>query len=524
MDLLIVDDDIPTTQAVRDLVQKMDLPIGRIETAYNVVAAKALLRQTQMDIVICDIEMPKYSGLQLLEWVRERDGQQEFLFLTCHENFQYAAQAIRYKAAAYIIKPVNPAALKNALTQVVEKIAYQRELKRRSEYGELWLGRAEQMEHALWQELVFADTAAGLKTTGPKEEHRKANISFEKDYQLVLCSVLQTHVAQQQWDEPTFRYAAGNIAGELFFGKPCFARVFDYDRHGRIYIAVAADASETNREKCARLIRACADHLQCGMIVYLGAPCRILQLCGQRVFWERADVSNVARLVPVVEDAGQLIQQDNGACLDVEQLQALLQQGNPVEAVNMVRRTLEAAEQNGQVSAQTLHSVQQDFMQVVFLCLAREHILAHELFQDKSAKQLEAACQNSVFDMLKWTDHVVKKTVDTIAQMRKSETVVEKIKRYIEENCGKELSRETVGQYAYLSPGYVAKLFKQETGCSLRDYVNQCRIERAKRLLAEGKKNVSEVAVSVGFDNFSYFSTLFKKHTGASPSEYMKQS
>lgn len=523
MNLLIVDDDIPTTQAVRDCVQTMKLPIREIETAYNVVTAQALLQQRDIDIVVCDIEMPKYSGLQLLEWVRQKGGQQEFIFLTCHEDFGYAAQAIQYKAAAYIIKPVNYTALKNALTQLVEKISYQRELKRRSEYGELWLGRAEWMENALWRELVFADTVMGPKIDEAKEEHRKAQISFEKDYQLILCSVLQTKVLQQQWDVPTFRYAAGNVAGEIFFGKPHFARVFDYNRNGRIYIAVAADAAAENGERCARLVNACKDNLQCEMIVYLGAPCPITRLWEQRLFWEQADVNNVARIVPVVENAAQLAQQDKAASLDVELLRELLQQGKAVDAVNVVRRTLEAAEKSGQLSAQTLHSIQQDFMQVAFLCLAHEHILAHELFQDKSAKQLEAACKNSVFDMLKWIDYVVKKTVDTIMQMRKSETVVEKIKRYVEENCGKDLSRETIGQYVYLSPGYVAKLFKQETGCSLGDYMNECKIERAKHLLAEGRKNVSEAALSVGFDNFSYFSTLFKKYTGYSPSEYMKR-
>lgn len=523
MNLLIVDDDIPTTQAVRDCVEKMQLPIQQIEIAYNVVTAKTLLERKKIDIVICDIEMPKYSGIQLLAWVREKEWQQEFIFLTCHADFSYAARAIQYKADAYIIKPVNYTALKNALTQTVEKIAYRRELKRRSEYGELWLGRAERMENALWRELVFADTVIGLKPDEPREEHRKANINFEKNYQLVLCSVLQTNVLRRQWDVPTFQYAAGNIAGEVLFGKPCFARVFDYSRNGRIYIAVVADTAAETRERCARLAQACKENLQCEMTVYVSGPCPIAQLCVQRRFWEQADVNNVARLAPVVENADQLTQQDRGASLDVGLLHELFRQGKAVEAVNVVRCTLETAEKGGQLSAQTLHSIQQDFMQVAFLCLAQEHILAHELFRDKSAKQLEAACKNSVFDMLKWIDYVVKKTVGAIAELRKSETVVEKIKRYIEENCCKELSRETIGQYAYLSPGYAAKLFKQETGYSLRDYTNECKLERAKHLLAEGKKNVSEVAASVGFDNFSYFSTLFKKHTGCSPSEYMRQ-
>ena len=98
-------DDIPTTEVVRDLVKGWNLPIKEVTAAYNVLEAKSVLEKQRVDIVICDIEMPKYSGLDLLEWVRQRGMEQEFIFLTCHADFDYAAQALRYKADAYITKP-----------------------------------------------------------------------------------------------------------------------------------------------------------------------------------------------------------------------------------------------------------------------------------------------------------------------------------------------------------------------------------------------------------------------------------
>ncbi len=524
MNLLIVDDDIPTTQAVRDCVLKMELPVEQIQTAYNVTAAKALLEHGSFDLVICDIEMPRYSGLDLLEWVREKGWEQEFIFLTCHESFSYAARAIRYKADAYIIRPINYDALKNVLTQVTEKLAYRLELKRRSEYGELWLERKERMENALWRELVFADSAAGLRPDKPGEEHQKAGIRFDVLYQLVLCVALTTHILQQQqWDEATFRYAAGNIVGEILFGSPSFARVFHYGREDRVYIVAVVDASAENDAKCARVAQSCKEHLQCNMTVYLSEPCRIQELCDQRLFWEQTDRSNVVRSTPVVRDAQQVMRRTDGIDVDTTRLLALLQQGRSVEAVNTVRKALDAAEKESRISAQTLHGIRQDVMQIVFLYLAQAHVLAHELFEDKNTKQLEAACGSSVFDMVKWIDHVVKKAIDTVAEVRKSETLVEKMKRYVEANCCEEISRDAVGRYLYLSPSYVARVFKQETGRSLREYANECRIERAKQMLAAGRKNVSEIAVAVGFDNFSYFSTLFKKYTDQTPSEYMRQ-
>ena len=55
--------------------------------------------------MVCDIEMPMGNGTELLKWIRENDMSSEFLFLTCHTEFQYASVAIRYQAAGYLVKP-----------------------------------------------------------------------------------------------------------------------------------------------------------------------------------------------------------------------------------------------------------------------------------------------------------------------------------------------------------------------------------------------------------------------------------
>ena len=155
-----------------------------------------------------------------------------------------------------------------------------------------------------------------------------------------------------------------------------------------------------------------------------------------------------------------------------DRIQELIRQGKSLEAVNTVRKAVEAAEKSGHFSAQTLHEVRQDFTQAVFSCLAEEHVLAHELFQNPGAQRLEKVCESSVFDMIKWMDYVVQKAVETIGQVRKGENVVEKMKRYIEEHLSQELSREEIARYVYLSPDYASKLFKTETGSFLKAYIN----------------------------------------------------
>lgn len=75
----------------------------------------------------------------------------------------------------------------------------------------------------------------------------------------------------------------------------------------------------------------------------------------------------------------------------------------------------------------------------------------------------------------------------------------------------------------YLSPEYLGKVYKKETGKSINDAIAEFRIARARELLNHRELRVGDIAVRVGFDSFTYFSTLFKKYTGLTPNEYRKK-
>ena len=103
MNVLIVDDDMATVDVICKSVNWSALHIDKVMTAYNIEKAKEILADTPADIVVCDIEMPMGNGTELLKWIRENDMSSEFLFLTCHTEFQYASVAIRYQAAGYLV-------------------------------------------------------------------------------------------------------------------------------------------------------------------------------------------------------------------------------------------------------------------------------------------------------------------------------------------------------------------------------------------------------------------------------------
>lgn len=97
------------------------------------------------------------------------------------------------------------------------------------------------------------------------------------------------------------------------------------------------------------------------------------------------------------------------------------------------------------------------------------------------------------------------------------------VKRYIEENFRQELTLNNLANQVYVSPYHLAHVFKEEVGLPPIQYMIQCRIEEAKRLLSHSDLSVREIAAIVGYENANYFNLLFKKIAGKPPGKYRKK-
>jgi two-component system response regulator YesN len=106
--------------------------------------------------------------------------------------------------------------------------------------------------------------------------------------------------------------------------------------------------------------------------------------------------------------------------------------------------------------------------------------------------------------------------------VRKSEAVKMAL-RYMEENYMKQISLEEISQYVGISPQHFSKIFKEETGLNYIDWLTNLRIESAKQMLLTEKNTVKEVCYMVGYNDPNYFSRIFKKIEGVSPTEYISE-
>lgn len=98
--------------------------------------------------------------------------------------------------------------------------------------------------------------------------------------------------------------------------------------------------------------------------------------------------------------------------------------------------------------------------------------------------------------------------------------LVKKAVEYIEENYAGKISLKDIASHLYVTPNYLSNLFKQHTGKTMSSYITDYRLKRAEEYLKRPEYSITDIAELVGIENARYFSNIFKKKYGQTPSEY----
>ena len=109
-----------------------------------------------------------------------------------------------------------------------------------------------------------------------------------------------------------------------------------------------------------------------------------------------------------------------------------------------------------------------------------------------------------------------------INQLHHHAQIAVKIQEYLSEHYAERITLELLAGQQNISVSQLKRIFKEHTGDSVIPYLTNLRIKEAKRLIQESVLNFSQIAVAVGYDNIYYFSSVFKKHTGMTLTEYSK--
>ena len=201
------------------------------------------------------------------------------------------------------------------------------------------------------------------------------------------------------------------------------------------------------------------------------------------------------------------------------------------ERLRLVESALEnhsgdAALKNMEDLFQLIKAQKIPFSSVCQIALLLQNFCVSLLFSHNlPAEQLTALPTGSMELLENSVREYVTETLSRIGRTEENiDSIIYKVKQYIDQNYSTNLSLDALATMVHLSPSYFSKLFKREMGENLSTYILNTRVERAKFLLRTTDKKAYEIAEAVGIYDPVYFSKIFKKSTGLKPKEYRERS
>jgi two-component system response regulator YesN len=510
--LLIVDDEIHSVDALKEVVDWKSMGIDKVYSAFNMNNAIEILERHAIDIMLSDIEMPLGSGLDLLEWVQANNPQTASIMLTCHAEFEYAQKAIQSGSIGYLLKPVRISELTESVRKAIHKIEKENEFVQGREIRQLWSKHHAVLVEKFWLDIINQAVPPNAKAI--KELADRMNIEYEDSMQ-----VIPLLVRVQGWEKQMttrelkiMNYALKNASEEIIINKnKRLGRMIEVEPGVLVGLVVKA------------YIDACNLYFKCNLSCYIGQQVHAYQLFQmiERLNAVHDDnvsaINKVIRLDRLTKPALKLTMPDMNMWF------VLLREGSRDAVLEEAVAYLEKLLNKDGVDGHFIRIFQQDFLQMLYLYLNEKGIQAHQLFSDSISIGLASKAARSLFDLIGWVKYAIYNATDYVNEVEQSNTVIKKVKQYIALNLGQDLSREKIAEYVCLNKDYLSRFFKKETGLALYDYISQERVKLAKELLTKTETPIGGIAATVGYNNFSHFSQMFKKYTGDSPGDYRAQ-
>ncbi len=526
MFLLIVEDDIHTVDAIMDSITWASIGIDEIRVAYNVAQAKRYLKNNSVDIVVSDIEMPQDSGLDLLKWIRKQGMDTEFILLTCHEKFNYAASALKFGAIEYLIKPYDPNIMELTLRKAINKIAAKRHLQESSKYEEWVLKNSQQEQLYFWLRLYSGIIKKDHEWIKSEIEARKLPINVQAKFVLVMTRITDFKPDLTESEKELLISNLENTQVEFICEQEINVNVVHKNGEDCFWLLATIEAREDSDldQRCKRMVVLCSERYKVKVTSCIGAPCTIEALPDKAARLQKLIQQSVLYYgFSFTEDQALLSFSEESQVLDIGEISKLLQQRDRVELLNYIKEMLQTRTDNRTLNERCLYLMKQEILQATYSYLLQAGIQATKLFYDETSVKLFNKASQSALDTLRWANYLFERSFAYEEEIAKAGTLIQRIHNYIHEHYQEDISRNDLAEIVFLAPEYLAKLYRKKTGKYLGDYIREYRIDRAKDLLRNPDIRIGDVASEVGIDNLPYFSTLFKKYTGLSPNKFKQK-
>lgn len=499
---LLICEDMPVIlKGLVKIVQNFGFPL-EISTAVNGEEGLRIFTDQPIDLVMTDIRMPGCDGLELIRRMRELRSGFQGIIISGYDDFSYAKTAIHLGISDYLLKPVDPDELREALTHCIEKLSRQV-----SQSQILSLSLAGQIQDA-WASVLPEETLQYLRCVDDGFFHGASFglLLFHSDRQVDGLSSAPTEYVR-----------------DFLFNR--FSRFLLFPVHGRFF-CVIVNLTQGEEADFFSLQDSLEPHLlqyraETGIRLFCGIGSKAETIFQLPEAISRAETALYGRFAPgskpVLSGIG-----GEDSCL------AFLP--DIVSHTNVLCHHLNLAE---------LISIEKD-VDALF-SIFRQSPASLPLLSECLCRLKDAISQDDGTALEEFSPFLLVQNADTLEQLAQElkeelsilckrrlkdqlypQDPVSLAIQYMEENYAKPLSLAILANVVSLNYTYFSSIFKSQTGVNAIAYLQSLRIQKAKALLLSTNDRVGEIAHKTGFPDERYFVKLFKRSEGITPGEYRR--
>lgn len=513
LQILLVDDDSQIRtgleRIIRDHFSVSELTVISCE---NGLVASQLLQQEPFDLLITDIKMPLFSGIDLLQFVNEHEIQCHSIVLSGYDDFNLVRNALRYGAKDYLLKPVDEELLIHTIQEVKAAVSYRQTTLSANTSASFVL----KMQKLL--EACFSDHSNNIpEFQAFMEENQITNttpclmcyISIKRalySNQFTMFQFLTDRLSTYLNDLPADLYPQLHfICGGI----------------GSFWIAVLFCSSKITPsvqilQPFLRILE--KDHLKYS---YTASWYTLSDIHTADAICKKGFESYYYDL-PTRKDLK--LQTENIS----EELSVTLNQAAEAAAAYDYSNTIKCLEHCFSIFAllqPPVAELKKEMNHFVYSILTRnaafipvistEKFTEYDIFERiTNAESLSVLQQDMFFSI----NHLIESVLYSMQD--KDDYVIQKAKEYIHKNYPDNITLNDVAAHVFLNGNYFSTLFKKKTGTTFRDYLRNYRIKKAKDLLSTTHLKIYEVGLQVGYIEQPHFVRAFKNVTGQTPGEF----
>lgn len=522
--VLLVDDEEEVIQVIMKKLDWEELGFSVVGYACNGVKAFEMVEDYQPDVVMTDIKMPYMNGMELAHRVKTEYATTKILIFTGFDEFEYAREAIHLEVEEYVLKPVNSVELANVFRQLKIKLDQEISEKRNVEILQKYY-----MESL---PLLQTNFYSMLMEGRIREEELPRYLSdYRLAFQGPLFSCLVVHTSTSQVPEgmnPMLLFTSVQKQAEEHLGEKWQAKAFPYLENTVLIAQLRCESEITElTDDCDRFCKYARHIIGAVVTVGIGQVCENIYDLSQSYSSARTAVSyrvlyGASRAINIKENVPQEVSKpDSEDAVQLSNLFKMIRLGSVEDIEAAVNQYLNHAS----FQERSLQRYHVDIMELISALyrFAVNHEITAEAFPE-NMKVLYARLLDMDIDALqKWLidiSHFFREELRN-ARNRSTKSFVSKAKEYVYNNyMDEELSLDEICQVLGVSNSYFSTVFKKKTGNSFIGYLTDYRMEQASRLLIETNDKSYIIAKQVGYTDPNYFSYVFKRRFGVSPSKY----